>query len=457
MRRVLFVGLLTLLACGDDKSEASQQASAEESGRSAGEAGGVQEREASEARTEGGATEPGDDPLEGLDDYERLAAEPPDPVGELRPADRPATTAPARGCVSLTEVPLRLWPRPGPANVTAVGPDGFVFAGYARTATGSGEEVWAVALRRGGPARPILREDLPRALSVARTAPPGLGRLDDAHVGLATVDGSASVRFTVVQTGGRPERWREVGGRADQRFAPAVAAVEGRHVVAYTDGGGDSMRLRYVAFDATGRELARRDLTPASMGGAAPVAVESTNELLFLDPREATSPLLRVDLSKDPLQAVVLVPLTNVYEPAAIAAAAVGETMLVGYTAVGMAAATAVGLVAVRGGRAQGPIPLVASRGYGLLHVDAATAGSRRALFVADRPQGSGRDAAREVVAILAEPTDAGVVLGVPLVLRAPDGTARWGRVARHASGDYAVVVTAADGVYVHLLRCDEG
>lgn len=458
MRRVLLLGLLALLGCGDDdRAQGAPTAEVTEAPEAA-EAPEVAEAPATaEAPPASAATSPADpgDPLAGLDDYERLAAEAPDIAGA--PAEDTPVEVPPRGCAPLGVGPQRLWPRAGPANVTAVGSDGFVFAGYAPTAQGAGEEVWAVTLRPGAPARPIFRQDLPHALSVPRTAPPGLGRLDDGHAGLVTIDGSASVRFAVLQTGGQAERWREVGGRADQRFTPAVGAVDGRHVVAFTDGGGDHMRLRLVSFDAMGRELGHHDLTPASMGGAAPTMVDGEPTLLFLDPREATSPVLEVDLSREPPQAEVLVPLTNVYEPAAIAAAAVGETILVGYTAVGMAAATAVGLVAVRDGRAQGPVALVASSGYGMLHVDAAAAGDRRAVFVADRPRGRERDASREVVAVVVEPTEAGIELGEPLVLRGPADAARWGHVARHASGVIAVVFTAASGVYTQLLRCDEG
>ncbi len=449
MRRVLLVGSLVLLGCGDDdRAERPQTAEVAEQPAPATPA---QEPQPTMSPF---VADPGD-PLEGLDDYERLAAEPPDLVG-APPSDGAQVEVPSRGCAPLASA-RRLWPRPGPANVAAVGSDGFVFAGYAPTAHGTGEEVWAVSLRLAGLARPIFRENLAHVLSVPRTAPPGLGRLDDGHVGLVTVDGSAAVRFTVLQTGGHAERWREVGGRADQRFAPAVGGVEGRHVVAYADGGGDPMRLRYVSFDAMGRELGRYDVTPVSMGGAAPVMVDGDAAMMFLDPREATSPVLRVDLSADPPQADVLVPLTNVYEPAALAAAAVGETTLIGYTAVGMAAATAVGLVAVRDEHVQGPIPLVPSSGYGMLHVDAATMDGRRAVFVADRPRGREREAAREVVVVVVEPTDEGVVLGEPFVLRGPGDGARWGHVARHDSGTIAVVFTATDGVYAQFLRCDEG
>ena len=166
--------------------------------------------------------------------------------------------------------------------------------------------------------------------------------------------------------------------------------------------------------------------------------------------------MMRVSLDDGAGEASVLLPLSNVFEPVVLAPVKVGERYLVGYTAMGMAAATAVGLVAIQGDQSHGPVPLVPSSGYGFLHVSGAAAASR-AVFVADRPKARERDAPREVIAIVVDPTEANMQIGAPKVLTTPDETARWARIARHGSGTYAVVMTGGDGVYAHFLRCDEG
>ncbi|MEM9073449.1 MAG: hypothetical protein AAGE52_33395 [Myxococcota bacterium] len=433
MRWLCVLGLV-LLGCGDDDAEA----------------------ESSESVPEPTVVEvPDPDPLEGLDDIEALEREEPDPVLPRVSLDAVDENIPPRGCAPFAEQAVRVWPRSGPANIVAVGTDGFVVVGYAPKAEGEGEEIFAVTIGPQQPPRPILRESLDRSLTVARTAAPGLGVIDDAHVGIVTTDGTATVRYAVLQTGGRLDPWRLVGTHADQRFTPAMALRGGRQLVAYTDGGGEFMRVRAVLFDAAGHELGRHDLTPASMGAAAPTLVSGSDTLAFLDPREATSTVYAVDVTADPPSREVLVPLTNVFEPAVLAPVQVGETTLVGYTAVGRAAATAVGLIAVKDGSAEGPVPLVPSQGYGMLHVDGA-AGPSRAVFVADRPQGEDRNASREAVAVVVEPSSP-MVQGEPLKLVAPDGTGRWARITRHVDGTFAVVLTGGEGVYVHLLRCDAG
>lgn len=435
--RPLLIAIL-LLACNDPEPAQPETETATET----------------ETETETGTEDP--DPLAGLDDIETLENEAPDPSLPNVGVESVQAAVPARGCATFGEEATRLWPRSGPANVVAVGEDGFVAAGYSAKEEGVGEEIWVVRVKPGAPADLLLRDDLEHALSVARSAPPGLGPVDAGHVALATVDGSANVRMTVIQTGGRVEAWRQVGNGADQRFTPAFGVRGNYQYVTYTEGRSEGMRTHAIAFEPTGRVVRRYDLTPEGAGATAASFVDGGDELLFVDPREAVSPMMQVSLNDGASEPSVLLPLSNIFEPVVLAPVKIGNRFLVGYTAMGMAAATAVGMVAIEGDQSHGPVPLVPSSGYGFLHVSAAAA-PRRAVFVADRPKGRERGAPREVIAVVVDPSQPAVQIGAPKVLTTPDETARWGSIARHASATYAVVMTGGNGVYVHFLRCDEG
>jgi hypothetical protein len=409
-------------------------------------------------------TAPTDPPV----DPTALPADPSDPLAGLDELDDEAqvlpvgaaVTPPTDGCALLSAAPQRLWSTPGPANVAAVGDDGFVFTGYARRAEPeAGEDLWVVAARPLGLPRPLLREPLEIPARFERRAAPGLGALDTGRVGLAITDGAANARFAVLTLAGSRAEWIVLGDSADQRFSPAVATRGGRHAVAWTQSrANEPMRVFYVAFDPTGRELARHDLTQPGMSACAPTFVDAADgPLVFLDPHAGTSALLTAGLATDPPDVQVLRPVSHVYDPAQLAAARVGTRDFVAYTAVGTAAATAVGLVWSEGVRQPPPLPIVPGEGYGPLHVSA-TQSSTRAVFAADRPRGREREAPREVVVRLARADGEGTRLGEPLVVRGPnDGPASLGRLARHADGTYALVYSAPDGVYASFLRCDEG
>ncbi len=438
--RLMLLVLACVVGCDDPEPEVSETETETET----------------QTETESETEAVDDDPLAGLDDIEALENEAPDPSLPNVSTDTVQAAVPPRGCATFGEEATRLWPRNGPANVVAVGEDGFVIAGYSTKEEGAGEEVWVVRAKPGSPPSLLLRDDLEQALSVPRNAAPGLGRVDNGHIGLVTVDGSANVRMTVIQTGGRVESWRQVGNGADQRFTPAFGVRGNYQYVAYTEGRAEGMRTHAIAFEPTGRLIRRYDLTPEGSGAAASTFVDGSNELLFVDPREAVSPMMQVSLDEGAGEASVLLPLSNIFEPVALAPVKVGERFLVGYTAMGMAAATAVGLVAIEGEQSHGPVPIVPSSGYGYLHVSGA-AGPNRAVFVADRPKARERGAPREAVVVVVDPSEDNVQIGAPKVLTTPDETARWSRIARHGSGTYAVVMTGSNGVYAHFLRCDEG
>lgn len=388
------------------------------------------------------------DPLAGLDELDddaRIA-----PVGV-------AVRPPPQGCALLDAAPQRLWSTPGPANVVAVGDDGFVFAGYARR--GAAEDLWVVAARPLGLPRPVLREALEIPARFDRRAAPGLGALDAGHVGLAITDGAANTRFATLGLGGSRAEWKLLGTSSDQRFTPAVGVRGGRHSVAWTEAeAGQPMRVRYVAFDPTGRELARHDLTQPGMGACAPTFVDAPDgPLVFLDPHAGTSALLRADLASDPPEVTVMRPVSHVFDPALLAAGRIGGRDLVAYTAVGTAAATAVGMVWSEGAQQPEPQAVVPSAGYGALHVSAAQAPSS-VVLAADRPRSREREAPREIVVRVAWQEGDATRLGEELVVRGPsEGPASLVRIARHEDGTYGLVLTGSDGVYARFLRCDEG
>ncbi|MBX3252251.1 MAG: hypothetical protein KF901_34075 [Myxococcales bacterium] len=379
---------------------------------------------------------------------------------------------PPRGCAPFASAPQRLWAVPGPARVVAVGADGFAIAGYAPKVdvgpdgvaiegASQDEEVWLVTVRPSGLPRPVLRESLEIGARFVRRAAPGLGALDAGHVGLAITDGAANARFASVHLGGRREAWRLLGHPADQRFSPAVGVHGGRPVIAWTEAPADEpMRLMATALDPTGEPAWRHDLTQPGMGACAPTfaaRADGPPALLFLDPHAGTSAILTAEITTDPPPVRVLRPVSHVYDPALLAGGVIGERTLVGYTAVGQAAATAVGLVWSEGDRQPETTALVPSAGYGALHVSAATA-PRRVVFAADRPTAREREAPREIVLRVAIPGEAGVELGEPVVVRGPnDGPASLASLARHEDGTYALVFTSTDGVYARFLRCDEG
>ncbi len=433
---------LAMGACDDDAPPEPNETPAVEPG----------EAEAAPTPTES-------DPLAGLDDVAALEAETPDVAARPDTSEVDARV-PAGGCATFSELPERIWSRAGPTAIaSAGGDDGFAFAGYAHPESGSGEELFVGTIKPGGSARPVLREDLERPYTGTRVAPPGLGPLDLGHVGVATTDMAGNVQFAVVQLGGNARPWRNVGSGADRRFPPAVAMRGGRHVVAYTESRGDEgMAVWSVALDPLGEVKARIDLTPANMSAAAPVFIAGSERLFFVDPREGLSVLLSSDVSGDrSAPATTVRPLSNVFEPAVVAPVQLSDTRtVVGFTAMGQAAATAVGLAWVEGEERPAPIPIVPSEGYGALHVSAAALGER-VLFVADHATGRERDSSRNLHARLARRENGQWRLSEPLVLAAPDGTGRWGHVAVDEDGTFGVTMTAGDGVYLHWLRCDPG
>ena len=367
------------------------------------------------------------------------------------PAPSATGTPPARGCIATAE-PVLVWAHEGPAAIAAHG-HAFVVAGISSSASGA-EELFVVRVAPGEPPAPIGTLALVTAGLEERIAPPAITAVDATDVAVALVDAGRTLRsgrVSVSPPAGRVEL-AELASGADNRMAPALRAVGRRVAVAYTDGSGTPMRVKLVLLDAGGHHDPARDLTPPSMGASAPTFVDglTTPTLVFVDARDAISPIVRVTLSSDgvPSPGQVVVPVGVVSTPPELAAAFAPSGAWVGYTVVGHLASTAVGLVRLDR-NSEAPTALVPGTAYSPLHV-AAVATPDAVVFAADAPTGPGREPPHEIHVRRVDAEGAGPVL----VLRAPDGTAAHAAIARRADGTVAVAFSAASGVYVQTARC---
>src|SRR5262249_49796373 len=151
--------------------------------------------------------------------------------------------------------------------------------------------------------------------------------------------------------------------------------------------------------------------------------------------------------------AVVERPLSTVSQPAHIAAASAGGARFVAYTAIGNAATSAIGLVAL--GATTPPVAIVPGTGYGKLHVDAMDVGAS-GLCAADHPVSSAAatDAVKTDLAVRVLGENG---LGPTLVVAEPSShRAGFPALARAHDGTVALAFTAPGGVYVEFLRCAE-
>ena len=402
-------------------------------------------------------TNEADDPLAGLDDGvdpDVVAADAVDPAA-VDPTEVGGNTAtsspPSGGCDFADEAASKIWQRPAVADIVEVG-DGFAVAGYAQTDDG-GEEVFVVTLRPGALPRPVYRAQLEAPLRGIRSAPPGFAARDGGHVALAVTDRRSRVLYAQLtlaagSAGASGGSLREIAHGADQRYAPALAfAPEGDGLVAWADGASDRPRVRLARVSRSTQPPSVRDLTPVSAGATCPVIVGDA--LLFADHRQGMSNLYWAQLPHGEPQ--VLRPVSHLFDPLALTAARWGERWLVGYTAIGRAATTAVGMVIAEGARTPGPKAIVAGAGYGRLHVDAQQR-SHSVVFAADAPTARERGAPRRIEVRVA--TRAGE-LGPSLVVTGPGGTASDGSIAAYEDL-LGVVFRGTDGAYVRLLRCDD-
>lgn len=225
--------------------------------------------------------------------------------------------------------------------------------------------------------------------------PEGLSRADGG-VSLAWIDERGDL--WLVEVGARKLGTPRVLVKGvDPRFAPALAEHSGQLLVAYTqtrDGAMHTMLTR-----VRGSETKSQDVTPTSHGaGAASFVLGSEKPVLvMLDARAGVSPLLEVpfDAKGEPLTAIVRTPVSQPYAPPLLSVFELAGQAQAVFTAIGRAAATAVGIVSLR--RAEAPRPLVPSLGYGELHFDVSL-GEGAVIFASESPTAPSLEASRDLV-----------------------------------------------------------
>lgn len=397
------------------------------------------------------------DPLADLEAADAL-----DRMGKAEPLAK--TKAPKGGCVVL-DPGRRVWQSSGsiamPVAIAALR-DGFAVAGYARkpaaadTAGAAGverEQVYLVAVPAEALPKPIASFDLKAPHPLPRLAPPGLAARTEDDVVIAFTDGARTLRSRRMRMGqGGSGASVELAQNVDTRFSPALTTSQDRTLIAFTLGG-TPMRTTLAVLAADGNVTERKDLTPASMGAAAPAFIAGATPpvLLMLDARNGMSPLLRVDLGSDGAAkpAEVVLPVSMVASPPEIAAASSSIGTYVAYTALGSAASSAVGLVSIAP-IAGTPEALVPGTAYGQLHI-AATTAPRAVLIAATAPIGTGKNPELElhvhVIGITGQ--------GPATVLRASGGASH-PAIARDEAGHVGVAFATPSGAFVAILRCDD-
>ena len=394
-----------------------------------------------------------------------LEYDPEDPLADLESADaidklahggarartgEPDPKPPAGGCVVLDEG-RRIWPASGPTAIVAVA-DAFVVAGYAMR--DGREQLFVVRVPKDALPEPIVAIDIKPPLARPRTAPPGIAVRDENDISVAVVDGSGRLIVRRLRLGRAGHGAAvELATGVDVRFSPAIEQFQNVTLVAWT-AGTTPMHTQLARLSSDDAILSQIDLTPPSMGAAAPSFVSGASPpvLVAVDARNGMSPLLRVDFASDamPQPAQVVLPLSIVSTPTQLAAASSSIGTYVAFAGLGAAATSAVGLVAIAP-IAGTPSALVKGTAYGPLYL-AAVAAPRALIFAADAPIQPGKDPKHEIHihAVGIQGAGAGVVLRGP-------GNAAQVSLARDDSGDVGVAFSSDSGVYVARVRCDDG
>ncbi len=275
---------------------------------------------------------------------------------------------------------------------------------------------------------------------------------DDAGtLSLALLNTAGTLVIVRVQ-GGKASTPRVVARDVDRRFAPALAQLHGALLIAFTRTV-DSAMHTFVA-RVTDPRIDVFDVTPVSHGATAATFVlgVSSPTLVMLDARAGVSPLLEVGFARDgsPLPAIVRTPVSQPYAPPLLAAVALpgGDTQ-VAFTAIGRAAATAVGLVPLR--QAAPPRALLPSLGYGVLSLAAAVS-SRAAVFALEAPIAATPDAKHT---LLVKRVDAGGE-GPVLTLAAEGRSLRHPHLALgRRPGEVFLLYAAGPRQTLSVLDCD--
>jgi hypothetical protein len=267
---------------------------------------------------------------------------------------------------------------------------------------------------------------------------------EQAHLMLVSIDGD---RFG---------RARSLAEGVDRRFAPALGRVKSQLLLAFTRSVAESMHVHLVRVevqDKGGEHSTLEDLTPAGHGASAPTFIvgAAPPSLVFVDAHAGVSPLLEVsfDGAGRAEPAVVRTPVSQPYAPPALAAVQLAPTRtVVAYTAIGRAAATAIGLVPLRSTEA--PTALVPSNGYGELALSVAQQGGL-AVFAVEDFKASGKDAPRKVLVGVVDAAGAGELMELGAgAAHASSPSIR----AESAPGEFSVAYSSPQGVHTSHVLC---
>jgi hypothetical protein len=244
---------------------------------------------------------------------------------------------------------------------------------------------------------------------------------------------------------------RALAHGVDRRFAPSLAHAGGL-LVAFTRTVDEVMHTQLARVSAAA--VSSEDVTPAGHGAAAGTFVlgAAPPSLVMIDARAGVSPLLEVrfDAQGKASPAEVRTPVSQPYAPPALAAVALSEGQVeVAFSAIGRAAATAIGRVPLY--RAEAPAALVPSKGYGELQFSAAR-GARAALFALDAFTAPSKDAPRELSVKLLDAQGEGGTL----VVRAEDPRDHAPSLAAGLqAGEFWLAYTTDEALRLARLVCD--
>ena len=365
-------------------------------------------------------------------------AELPNPVPKSRVRSGELT------CVVVNQHPVELWPDPA---IVRVRPwrKGYAFAGYGR---GNRDEFFVAKLPQKGKPK-LLRRQLLAKAAVTRGAPPYL-REDDGALLVGLIDGQGKVLIGALDARGKG-KILAVSRGADPRFEPLVHRTKGGLGVIFT-AATTPMQLHYVELKDDGRKGEILKLVPPGGGSSAPrdvVGDHVHNRFVFVDSHKSYSPVYagKFDKAGRPsIAKTTLATLLNAFEPVSYQVAQVGRGSLTAYTLYGDRARTAVGWL----GSSSTPQPLVPSKSFGRLDVDAADIPGG-VIFVANGHVEEGKRKTELVVRVFD-----GIKMQAPLgVLPAPGApSARFPSVAAQDGGALLVTYTTSKSVWGHVINC---
>lgn len=329
---------------------------------------------------------------------------------------------------------------------------GHAIAAYVPISNGVDLVVLSVAANGRNP-RVLARSPVVPSVRPTQLVPPGIGRIDATHVGVASVDAGRRLVYREfdVESGEASDAIVLASGTADTRFPPAVTSVGELRLVAFTLPG-NPMRVEVVVIGSGPRALRRHDVSPDSAGAASPSFVHGANPplLVFVDPREAfsLSHAIAFDAQGMPGEDDVLQPILGLENPPRLVAALSPRDLELAFLAHGETNQMGTFLLATRASSIT-PRALVPASDHARLWVDAMGTGYG-VVTASLGPRGGVALAEREVVIRL---TDA-AGLGPDLRISPARGSAIYPALSRDDEGHLAVIFGTGSGIDFAELGC---